>query len=170
MSLIIPCNGISPIIGENCFIAPNASIIGDVNIGKYGSVWFNAVLRGDVNKIIIGDYTNIQDGAILHGTYQKSYTQIGDYVSIGHGAIVHGCNIGHHVLIGMGSIVMDDAEVDPYTIIGAGALILSNTKCESGYIYVGNPAKKIKEISEEQRIWLDNLPFNYVLYSSWFKI
>jgi carbonic anhydrase/acetyltransferase-like protein (isoleucine patch superfamily) len=149
-------------------MAPNATIIGDVQIGDYCSIWFNAVIRGDVNFIRIGNYTNIQDGVIIHGTFEKCGTVIGDYVSVGHGAIVHGCSLMDHILVGMGAIIMDQAIVQPYCIIGAGSLVLQNMVCESGFIYAGSPAKKIKEISEDQRKMLDSLPYNYVMYSQWF--
>ena len=168
MATILPVNGKLPQIGENCFIAPNATIVGEVSMGSDCSVWFNAVIRGDVHFIKMGDKVNVQDGAIIHCTYQKASTFIGNDVSIGHLAIVHGCTIKDHVLIGMRALVMDHAVVEPYCIIAAGALVLENTICESGYIYAGSPAKKIKEISEEQRKLLDKLPENYQLYTTWF--
>ena len=133
------------------------------------SVWFNAVIRGDVNTITIGDHTNIQDGAVIHATYEKASTTIGNRVSVGHNAIVHGCILHDHVLIGMGAIVMDNVIVQEYCIIAAGAVVLENTKCESGYIYAGTPAKKIKPITDVQRALLDKLPDNYVMYADWFR-
>jgi len=169
MSLIIPCRGFKPIIGEDCFIAPNASIIGEVEMGKNVSIWFGAIIRGDVNSIKIGNYSNIQDGVVIHGTYEKASTHIGEYVSIGHSSIIHGCTIHNHVLVGMGSIIMDGCKIEPYCIIGAGSLVLENSNFESGYIYAGSPAKKIKMISDQQRELLNKLPHNYVMYSSWFK-
>jgi len=169
MAYIESCRGFSPLVGETSYIAPNATIVGDVRIGQYCSIWFNAVIRGDVNYIRIGDYSNIQDGVIIHGTYKKNGTDIDSFVSIGHGAIVHGCTIQDHVLVGMGAIIMDKAIIEPYCIIGAGSLILENTLCESGFIYAGSPVKKIKPISETQRELLDTLPHNYVLYASWFS-
>lgn len=168
MPLILPVKGILPVIGPDCFVAENATIVGDVTIGKNCSVWFNAVLRGDVNKISIGNETNIQDGVVIHATYQKASTTIGNRVSVGHNAIVHGCIVKDNVLIGMRAIVMDHAIVEEFCIIAAGAVVLENTLCESGYIYAGTPAKRIKAISEDQRNLLKKLPDNYILYSSWF--
>ena len=168
MPIIKAVKGISPMIDASVFIADNATIVGQVSIGAGSSVWFNAIIRGDVNTITIGERTNIQDAAMIHCTYQKACTIIGNDVSIGHLAIVHGCTIKDHVLIGMRALVMDHAVVEPYCIIAAGALVLENTICESGYIYAGSPAKKIKEISDEQRKLLDKLPENYQLYTTWF--
>lgn len=168
MPLIRPVKGISPQMGENCFIAENATIVGDVVMGNDCSVWFNAVIRGDVNAIRIGNKTNIQDGAVIHCTYQKAATTIGNNVSIGHNAIVHGCTVEDNVLIGMGAIVMDKAVVQRNCIVAAGAIVLENTLCESGYIYAGIPAKKVKQLSQEQIDGLDKVANNYVMYSSWF--
>lgn len=168
MPIIKAVKGVLPIIDSSVFIAENATIVGQVNIGKGSSVWFNAIIRGDVNAITIGERTNIQDAAMIHCTYQKASTYIGNDVSIGHLAIIHGCTIHDHVLVGMRALVMDHAVVEPYCIIAAGALVLENTICESGYIYAGSPAKKIKPISEEQRALLDQLPLNYQLYTTWF--
>lgn len=169
MALILPVRGKNPQIGADCFLAENATIVGDVELGHHCSVWFNAVVRGDVHAIRIGNYTNIQDGAIIHCTYLKASTQIGNYVSIGHQAMVHGCTVQDHVLIGMGAIVMDHAVVEDFVIIAAGAVVLENTRCESGFLYAGVPAKKIKPLTDEQRAMLQNLPHNYVTYSSWFQ-
>ena len=169
MAVILPVLDKYPKWGEDCFIAPNATIVGDVTMGKNCSVWFNAVIRGDVNTITIGDDSNIQDGVVIHATYLKASTQIGNRVSVGHNAIVHGCTLKDHVLIGMGAIVMDDAIVQEYCIIAAGAVILEHTVCESGYLYAGVPAKKIKPITEEQRALLNKLPDNYILYADWFR-
>ncbi|MCO4294370.1 gamma carbonic anhydrase family protein [Solitalea sp. MAHUQ-68] len=169
MALIKPVQGKLPTFGENCFLADNATIVGDVTIGKNCSVWFNAVVRGDVNYITIGDNTNIQDGAVIHCTYQKAATIIGNNVNIGHNALVHGCILKDKVLIGMGAIVMDNAVVNEYCIIAAGAIVLENTICESGYLYAGIPAKKIKPITEAQKELLDTLPGRYIMYSDWFK-
>jgi carbonic anhydrase/acetyltransferase-like protein (isoleucine patch superfamily) len=169
MALILPVNNIYPQIPDSCFIAENSTIVGDVLFGNDCSVWFNAIIRGDVHSIEIGARTNIQDGAVIHCTYQKAKTVIGNDVSIGHRAIVHGCTVHDHVLIGMGAIVMDHAVINEYCIIAAGSIILENTICESGYIYAGSPAKKIKPISEDQRKLLDKLPINYIMYSDWFK-
>ena len=169
MAFILPVKGIEPAWGENCFIAPNATIVGDVHMGNNCSVWFNAVIRGDVNTITIGHDTNIQDGAVIHATYLKAATFIGNRVSIGHNAIVHGCVLKDHVLVGMGAIVMDNVIVEEYTIIAAGSVVLEKTLCESGYIYAGIPAKRIKPITEEQRALLNKLPDNYIMYSDWFR-
>ena len=168
MAVILPVKNKDPKWGKDCFIAPNATIVGDVLMGNNCSVWFNAVIRGDVNSITIGDETNIQDGAVIHATYLKASTTIGNRVSIGHNAIVHGCILKDHILIGMGAIVMDNALVEEYCIIAAGSVVLENTHCESGFIYAGTPAKKIKPITDEQRALLNKLPDNYILYSGWF--
>ncbi|MFD2285119.1 gamma carbonic anhydrase family protein [Pedobacter petrophilus] len=168
MPLILPVKDKHPKIGENNFIAENATIVGDVTLGNNCSVWFNAVIRGDVNAITIGNESNIQDGAVIHATYLKAATHIGNRVSVGHNAIVHGCTVKDNVLIGMGAIVMDHAVVEEYCIIAAGSVVLENTTCETGYLYAGTPAKKIKPITEEQRALLNKLPDNYVMYSSWF--
>lgn len=168
MALILPVLDKSPLIAEECFLAPNSTIVGDVEIGHHCSVWFNAVIRGDVNYIRIGNYTNIQDGAVIHCTYKKCGTSIGNYVNVGHQAMVHGCIVEDHVLIGMGAIVMDNAIIESNVIIAAGAVVLENTRCESGFLYAGVPAKKIKALTEEQKELLQQLPHNYVLYSSWF--
>src|ERR1700733_3077946 len=143
MPVILPVKGISPVFGKNVYIAPNATIVGDVIIGDDCSIWFNAVVRGDVNSIRIGNKVNIQDGVIIHCTYQKAKTVIGNNVSIGHNAIVHGCTIQDNVLIGMGSIIMDGAEIGSNSIIAAGAVVLENTKVEQGAIYAGIPARKL---------------------------
>jgi carbonic anhydrase/acetyltransferase-like protein (isoleucine patch superfamily) len=169
MPLILPVKNIHPKFGTNCFLAENATIVGDVTMGDECSVWFNAVVRGDVNSISIGNKVNIQDGAIIHCTYQKAKTVIGNFCSIGHNAIVHGCTLEDNVLIGMGAIVMDHAVIGHHSIIAAGALILENTIVEPNSVYAGVPAKKVKEITEEQKKLLDELPDRYVMYSSWFK-
>lgn len=163
-------NGKSPLIAEDCFIAENATIVGDVTLGTQCSVWFNAVIRGDVNSISIGNKVNIQDGAVIHCTFQKHSTIIGNNVSIGHNAIVHGCIIEDNVLIGMGAIVMDNCVVKSNSIIAAGAVVTQNTIVESGSIYAGVPAKKVKEINKSDFAGeIDRIATNYVLYSSWFK-
>jgi len=169
MAVILPVLDKHPKWGDNCFIAPNATIVGDVSLGTNCSVWFNAVIRGDVNTITVGNDSNIQDGAVIHATYQKAATFIGNRVSVGHNAIVHGCRVNDHVLIGMGAIVMDNAVINEYCIIAAGSVVLENTVCESGYLYAGTPAKKIKPVTEEQRALLNKLPDNYIMYADWFK-
>lgn len=170
MPLIKSVNGKCPQIPDDCYIAENATIVGDVVMGSECSVWFNAVIRGDVHFIKIGNKVNIQDGAVIHATYQKSPTTIGDNVSIGHNAIVHGCTIHDNVLVGMGSIIMDDCVVESNSIIAAGAVVTKNTRVEAGSIYAGVPAKKVKDVSEELISGeIDRIANNYVKYSSWFK-
>lgn len=162
--------GKRPKMGNDCYIADNATIVGDVNMGDQCSVWFNAVIRGDVHYIKLGDKVNVQDGAVIHCTYEKYPTVIGNNVSIGHNAIVHGCTIHDNVLIGMGSIVMDNCTVESNSIIAAGAVVTQNTIVESGSIYAGVPAKKVKDISEELISGeINRIADNYVKYSSWFK-
>ena len=169
MPIILPVKNIYPKWGEDCFIAPNATIVGDVVMGNNCSIWFNAVIRGDVNAIIIGNESNIQDGAVIHATYLKAPTYIGNRVSVGHNAIVHGCTVRDNVLIGMGAIVMDNAVVEEFCIIAAGAVVLENTICETGFLYAGTPARKIKPITGEQRALLTKLPDNYIMYAGWFN-
>ena len=169
MPVILPVKGKSPVWGEDCFIAENATIVGDVVMGSNCSVWFNAVIRGDVHYIKIGDNTNIQDGAVIHATYLKAPTNIGNNVSIGHNALVHGCTLHDHTLVGMGAIVMDHAVVNEFVIIAAGTVVLENAICESGFLYAGVPAKKIKPLTDEQMAMLKQLPKNYIMYSGWFK-
>ncbi len=170
MSVILPVNGVAPKFGENCFIAPNATIVGQVSFGDDCSIWFNAVLRGDVNTITIGNKVNIQDGAVVHCTFIKHATVIGNNVSIGHNAIVHGCTLHDNVLIGMGAIVMDGCVVESNSIVAAGSVVLENTIVESGSIYAGVPAKKVKDISQEMiEGEINRIANNYVMYSSWFK-
>lgn len=169
MAVILPVNGVAPVLGTDVYIAENATIVGDVVIGDNCSIWFNAVVRGDVNYIRIGNYSNIQDGVVIHCTYERNGTDIGNYVNIGHNAIVHGCILHDYVLVGMGAIVMDRTVVESNVIIAAGAVVLEDTVLESGYLYAGVPAKKIKPLTEEQLAMLKQLPHNYVRYSSWFK-
>lgn len=170
MSQIVTVRGFTPKVPEDCFVADNARIIGDVEMGNECSVWYNAVIRGDVNSIRIGNKVNIQDGVVIHCTYEKAATEIGNNVSIGHQAMIHGCIIHDNVLVGMGAIIMDHAVVEKNVLVAAGAVVLENTVLESGFIYAGVPAKKIKELDKE------NMDFhvirtanNYVKYASWFK-
>ena len=170
MALIKPVKGIHPQFGNDCYLAENSTIVGDVIMGNQCSIWFNAVIRGDVNSIRMGNKVNVQDGAIIHCTYQKTKTIIGNNVSIGHNALVHGCTIHDNVLIGMGAIVMDNCEIESNTIIAAGAVVLENTKVESGVIYAGVPAKKVKDINQELiNGEINRIADNYLMYSSWYK-
>lgn len=170
MALIKSVKNISPKFGKNCYLAENATIVGEVEMGDDCSVWFNAVVRGDVHYIKIGDKVNIQDGAIIHCTYQKAPTNIGNNVSIGHRAIVHGCTIKDNVLIGMGAIVMDHCVIHENSLIAAGSVVLENTMVEPGSIYAGVPAKKVKEINKELfEGEIMRIANNYLMYSQWFK-
>lgn len=162
-------NGKLPLFGEDCFFAENSVITGDVIMGNQCSVWYNAVIRGDVNTISIGNKVNIQDGAVIHATYQKYKTTIGNNVSIGHNAIVHGCTIHDNVLIGMGSIVMDGCVVESDSIVAAGAVVTEHTHIESGSIYAGVPARKVKTLSEAQKETIQRTADNYVKYASWIE-
>ncbi len=168
--MIKSVRGHTPKIGEDCFIAENATIVGEVSMGAQCSIWFNAVLRGDVHFIKMGDKVNVQDGAVIHCTYKKSPTNIGNNVSIGHNAIVHGCTIKDNVLVGMGSIIMDDCVVESNCIIAAGAVLTKGTHVPSGTIYAGMPAKKIKDISPELSTGeINRIAEAYITYSGWFK-
>lgn len=170
MPVILPVQGVSPQFGQNCFVAPNATIVGDVICGDDCSFWFNAVVRGDVNSIRLGHKVNVQDGAVIHCTYQKTKTILGNHVSIGHNAIVHGCRVHDNVLIGMGAIVMDNCEIGSNSIIAAGAVLTEGTQVPSGCIYAGVPAKKVKDISQELISGeIDRIANNYLMYSQWFK-
>lgn len=169
MALILPVEDVYPKWGNDCFVAPNATIVGDVILGDQCSIWFNAVVRGDVNSIRMGNKVNLQDGAIVHCTFKRSKTIIGNNVSIGHNAIVHGCTIHDNVLVGMGSIIMDNAVVHSNCIIAAGAVVLEGTICEGGSVYAGVPAKKVKEVSQEKiEGEINRIANNYVHYSQWF--
>ena len=169
MAYILTILDKTPQFGSNCFIAPNATIVGDVIMGDESSIWFNAVIRGDVNSIVMGNKVNVQDGAVIHCTYQKNATIIGNNVSIGHNALVHGCTIRDNVLIGMGAIVMDRCIINSHSIIAAGAVVLEGTIVEAGTIYAGVPAKKVKDISQEKISGeIDRIANNYVKYASWF--
>ncbi|MBA3705138.1 MAG: gamma carbonic anhydrase family protein [Bacteroidetes bacterium] len=170
MALIKPVKGVHPKFGNDCYLAENSTIVGDVIMGDQCSVWFNAVVRGDVNSIRMGNKVNVQDGAVIHCTYEKTKTVIGNNVSIGHNALVHGCTIHDNVLIGMGAIVMDNCEIGSNTIIAAGAVVLENTKVEPGVIYAGVPAKKVKDINQELiHGEINRIANNYIMYSGWFK-
>jgi carbonic anhydrase/acetyltransferase-like protein (isoleucine patch superfamily) len=170
MALIKSVKGVEPKMGNDCYLAENATVVGDVLMGDECSVWFNAVIRGDVNSIVMGNRVNIQDGAVIHCTYQKAATTIGNNVSIGHNALVHGCTIHDNVLIGMGSIVMDNCVIESNSIVAAGAVLLEGTRVESGSVYAGVPAKKVKELSKELfEGEVQRIANNYVMYASWFK-
>ncbi len=170
MPLILPVNGVMPQLGDDNFIAENATIVGQVESGSQCSFWFNAVVRADVHYIKMGNKVNVQDGAVIHCTYQKCPTIIGNNVSIGHRAIVHGCTIHDNVLIGMGAIVMDNCVIESNSIIAAGAVVLEGTHVASGSIYAGVPAKKVKEVSRELfEGEIQRIANNYIFYSSWFK-
>ena len=170
MPLIIPVKGVFPAFGLNCYVAPNATITGDVVMGDDCSIWFNAVIRGDVNTIRLGNQVNVQDGAIIHCTYKRAGTVVGNNVSIGHNAIIHGCVIDDNVLIGMGSIVMDNAHIGSNSIIAAGAVVLEGTVVAPGSIYAGVPAKKVKDIPEDLISGeINRIAENYLRYSAWFK-
>ncbi len=170
MALVLPVNGIAPQFGKDCYLADNCTVVGDVQMGDNCSVWFTAVVRGDVHYIRMGNKVNVQDGAIIHCTYQKAPTNIGNNVSIGHRAIVHGCTVQDNVLIGMGAIVMDNAVIGENSIIAAGAIVLENTIVEPGSIFAGVPAKKVKEVDKENfRNLIERIGNNYVMYSEWFK-
>lgn len=169
MALIIPLRGFTPKMGENCFLAENATIIGDVTMGDGCSVWFNTVLRGDVNTITIGNCVNIQDGSVLHTLYKKSTIEIGDYVSIGHNVTIHGSKIRSYALIGMGAVVMDDAEVGEGAIVAAGAVVLSRTKIGPNELWGGAPAKFLKMVDPAQaREMNQKIAHNYLEYSKWY--
>lgn len=169
MALLLGVHGLMPQMGENCWLAPNATVVGDVVMGRDCTVWFNAVVRGDVHRIRIGDRCNIQDGAVIHCTYQKAPTQIGSRVSIAHNAVVHGCTIEDRVLIGMGAIVMDGAVIGTGSIIAAGAIVTQNTVVPPGSIYAGNPARLLKPVSEAAAEVFDRTADNYVMYAGWFR-
>ncbi|HYG52716.1 MAG TPA: gamma carbonic anhydrase family protein [Flavobacteriales bacterium] len=170
MALIKPVNGKHPQFGSNVYLAENATVVGDVVCGDDCSIWFNAVVRGDVHSIKMGNKVNVQDGAVIHCTYQKAPTSIGSNVSIGHNALVHGCTIHDNVLIGMGAIVMDHCVVESNCIIAAGAVVLEGTRVESGSVYAGIPAKKVKEVNKELfEGEIQRISNNYVMYAGWFK-
>ena len=168
--IIKELKGIKPQFGKDCFFSENAVIVGEVAMGNQCSIWYNAVIRGDVHYIKMGNKVNVQDGAVIHATYKTSPTNIGNNVSIGHNAIVHGCTIHDNVLIGMGAIIMDDCIVESNSIIAAGAVVTKNTIVKSGSIYAGTPAKKLKDISEELISGeIERIANNYVKYANWYK-
>ena len=170
MAIIKEINGVVPQMGENCFLAETAVVIGDVKMGDDCSIWYGTVLRGDVNSISIGNKVNIQDGAVVHTLYKRSKTIIGDNVSIGHNAVIHGAIIESNCLVGMGAIVLDNAVVESGAIVAAGALVTAGMRVEGGYIYAGVPAKKIKAVDENQRAEIINrIADDYVMYASWYK-
>lgn len=170
MALIKPVNGIEPKFGKNCYLAENCTVVGDVVTGDDCSIWFNAVVRGDVNSIRIGNKVNIQDGAVIHCTYQKTKVNLGNNVSIGHNAIVHGCTVHDNVLIGMGAIVMDNCVIESNCIIAAGAVLTENTHVTAGSIWAGVPAKKVKDIDQKLLEGeVHRIANNYLMYSGWFK-
>lgn len=170
MAIIKEVRGYTPHIGNNCFIAETAAVIGDVAMGDNCSIWYGTVLRGDVNTITIGNNVNIQDGAVVHTLYQRSKTVIGDNVSIGHNATVHGATIESNSLIGMGATVLDNAVVESGAIVAANALVTSGMRVEGGWIYAGVPAKKIKQVStEQQKDIVERIANDYIMYASWYK-
>jgi gamma-carbonic anhydrase len=169
MAIIKKVRGFQPRFGSNCFFADNAVVVGEVTMGDNCTVWFNAVVRGDVNSIIIGDNTNIQDGAIIHGTFERSKTLIGSNVSIAHNAVVHGCTLEDSVLVGMGAIIMDDSVVGTNSVIAAGAVVLPGTRIPPGSVYAGVPAKKVKDIGDDMKAVIQRTARNYPMYAEWFR-
>lgn len=170
MAIIKSVRGFTPVYGKNCYFADNAVIIGDVIMGDDCSIWFNTVLRGDVNSIRIGNMVNIQDGSVLHTLYEKSTVEIGNHVSIGHNVVVHGAKICDHVLLGIGSIILDHAVIGENSIIAAGAVVLAETIVEPGSLYAGVPAKKIKDVSPDQtREMIERIANNYLMYAGWYR-
>jgi len=170
MALILPVNGKIPQFGSDCFLAPNSTITGDVTTGDRCSIWFGTVIRGDVNQILIGNDTNIQDLALIHGSFGKIPTKIGSRVTIGHQAMVHGCTIEDDVLIGMGAILLDNCVVGTGCIVGAGSLVLENTVLEPGFLYAGTPVRKIKPTTEAQKETINRTSMRYSLYGSWYNL
>ncbi|GIL24709.1 MAG: gamma carbonic anhydrase family protein [Bacteroidota bacterium] len=169
MAIVREVRGFTPRFGANCFLAETAVVVGEVSMGDNCTVWFNAIVRGDVHSITIGNNTNIQDGAVIHCTYQKAKTVIGSNVSIAHNAIVHGCTVEDNVLIGMGAIIMDDAVVGAGSVVAAGAVVLPKTIIEPGSIYAGMPAKKVKDVGDEMKAVIERTARNYPMYAEWFK-
>lgn len=169
MAYIREVRGLSPAFGKNCFLAETCVVVGEVVMGDNCTVWFNAVVRGDVHSITIGNDTNIQDGVVIHGTYQKAKTVIGNRVSIAHNAVVHGCTISDNVLVGMGAIIMDDAIVGENAVIAAGAVVLPGTRIEPGTVWAGVPARRVKDTGEEMKAVIARTAKNYPMYAEWFK-
>jgi carbonic anhydrase/acetyltransferase-like protein (isoleucine patch superfamily) len=170
MSIVKSVRGFTPQFGDNCFLADNAVVVGDVVMGNDCSVWFNTTLRGDVNSIRIGNKVNIQDGSVLHTLYKKSVVEIADNVSIGHNVCVHGARIDQNCLIGIGSVILDHVHVGEGSIVGAGSVVLQGTKIEPGSLYAGTPAKRIKDVDPEQaKEMIEKIANNYVMYAGWFK-
>lgn len=170
MAFIRSVRGFTPKFGEDCFLAETATIIGDVEVGDGCSIWYGAVLRGDVNSIRVGNKVNIQDGVVFHTLYQKSTVEIGDNVTIAHNAVIHGAKINNNVLVGMGAILLDHVEVGENSIIAAGSIVLTGTKIEPGSIYAGNPARRIKDVNKEQtKVMIEGIASNYKMYSDWYK-
>lgn len=169
MAIIRKVRGHQPKFGKECFLADNAVVVGEVLMGENCTVWFNAVVRGDVNSITIGDNTNIQDGAVIHGTYERAKTVIGNNVSIAHNAVVHGCTLEDNVLVGMGAIVMDDTVVGKNSVIAAGAVVLPGTRIPEGSVYAGVPAKRVKDIGDDMKAVIQRTARNYPMYAEWFK-
>ncbi len=170
MALIKSCRNFTPKIPSSCWLAENATLVGDIEMGENCSIWFNAVVRGDVNSIRFGNHVNIQDGAVIHCTYEKTKTILGNHVSVGHNALVHGCKVGNNVLIGMGAIVMDNCVIEENCIIAAGAVLLEGTHVKSGSVYAGVPAKKVKDLTPELfEGEVKRIANNYRMYASWFE-
>lgn len=169
MNNIISVRGVHPSIHSNSFIAPSAQVIGNVKIGEKSSVWFNSVLRGDVAEIVIGDETNIQDGCVVHGTFNKHATHIGKRVTVGHLVMLHGCTVGDKCLIGMGSILMDGCQISERSVVAAGSLVSEGKSFPPGVLIMGRPAKVVRELTAEELAFLDKSADNYILYQSWYK-
>lgn len=169
MAIVKKVRGFEPVFGRDCFLADNATVVGEVIMGDHCTVWFNAVVRGDVNSITIGNNSNIQDGAVIHGTYQKARTVIGNNVSIAHNAVVHGCTVEDNVLIGMGAIIMDDAVVGSHSVIAAGAVVLPGTRIPPGSVFAGVPARKVKEIGDDMKEVILRTARNYPMYAGWYR-
>ncbi|MES2854531.1 MAG: gamma carbonic anhydrase family protein [Bdellovibrionota bacterium] len=167
---IISVRGKTPVIGEGTFLADGARIVGDVTIGQGSSIWYNCVLRGDVGPIAIGNETNIQDGTVIHGTFNKAFAKIGNRVTVGHSVVLHGCSIGDLCLIGMGSLIMDNAKIASRSIVGAGTLITEDFQCpEEGWLILGRPGKLVRKLKPEELAFLDKSADNYLLYKSWYE-